>query len=68
MARSPNGERKINGKFFLLCGRYSGFDAKEMAKLEKTALLKDWKSVRIIKRGYSDYALYVFESTTTQPQ
>jgi len=58
--RSPNGQRYIDGMFFLLCGRWFGFDAKERAQREAEQLKRSWEFVKVVRVGFHDYACYVF--------
>ena len=77
MART--GERKINGKYYLLAGRwdYIGWDCLdewEPIQREVRALETRWADVRIEKRNafkgadWGRVSLWVFESITKQDQ
>jgi hypothetical protein len=50
------GNRIINGREFLLCGRAS---SKESAEQHKRSLRDGWTLVRIVKMSDWDFMLYV---------
>ena len=59
-SRSKNGERFIDGKLCLLCGRWKGPDAETQANTEALALMKLWEFVHVVRRAEMDFACYVF--------
>jgi hypothetical protein len=54
------GTRHIDGRYYLLNGRWIGVDAQEEARKVAERRRKDGYFVRVVKMGFMDYALYEF--------
>lgn len=54
------GTRKINGKYYLLNGRWIGIDAKEQAQATAKRRATEGYLTRAVKMGFLDYAMYEF--------
>ena len=58
--RATNSTRYINGKLFLLAGRYSGLEAKELAQKEAQSFRKQNRLARVVELSFLDYGIYIF--------
>jgi len=58
--RADNSTRYINGKLFMLAGRFTGIDSKESAQKEAQSFRKQNRLARVIELGFWDYGIYIF--------